>query len=66
MLPAPICGPVIGGALAPALLVITLAGFERYFDRIAARMSGSEPPPEASKPIPEVITVGPPLDGDQT
>ena len=53
----------LSGAPARALLVITPAGFERYFDRIAARITGSEPPPEATKPIPEVITVGPPLGG---
>jgi quercetin dioxygenase-like cupin family protein len=52
----------LSGAPARALLVITRAGFERYFDRIAARISGSEPPPEAAKPIPEVVTVGPPLE----
>jgi quercetin dioxygenase-like cupin family protein len=48
---------------APAryLLVITPAGFERYFDRIAATQAGSEPPPEASRPYPETIVVGPPL-----
>jgi uncharacterized membrane protein len=46
--------------------VITPAGFERYFDRIAARISGAEPPPEASRPIPEVITLGPPLGEAQT
>ena len=51
----------LSGATARALLVITPAGFERYFDRIAARITGTEPPPEAAKPIPEVITVGPPL-----
>jgi quercetin dioxygenase-like cupin family protein len=49
------------GAPARALLVITPAGFERYFDRIAARAAGTDPPPEASKPIPEVVTLGPPL-----
>ncbi len=54
----------LSGEAARALLVITPAGFERYFDRIAARMSGSEPPPEAAKPIPEVVTVGPPLGGN--
>jgi quercetin dioxygenase-like cupin family protein len=52
----------LSGAPARALLVITPAGFERYFDQIAARISGTEPAPEAAKPIPEVITVGPPLD----
>ena len=55
----------LSGAPARALLVITPAGFERYFDQIAARISGSEPPPEAAKPIPEVVTVGPPLNGDE-
>jgi quercetin dioxygenase-like cupin family protein len=55
----------LSGAPVRALLVITPAGFERYFDRIAARITGSEPPPEAAKPIPEVVAVGPPLGGDQ-
>jgi quercetin dioxygenase-like cupin family protein len=54
----------LSGALARVLLVITPAGFERYFDRIAARISGTEPPPEAARPIPEVVTLGPPLDGE--
>jgi quercetin dioxygenase-like cupin family protein len=49
----------LSGADARALIVCTPAGFERYFDRIAARITGVEPPPEASKPIPEVTTVGP-------
>ena len=44
----------LSGAPARALLVVTPAGFERYFDRIAARITGSEPPPEAAKPIPKV------------
>jgi quercetin dioxygenase-like cupin family protein len=56
----------LSGKPARALLVITPAGFERYFDQIAARISGTEPPPEAAKPIPEVITVGPPLGDEQT
>jgi quercetin dioxygenase-like cupin family protein len=51
----------LSGANARALLVCTPAGFERYFDRIAAQISGAEPPPEASKPIPEVVTLGPPI-----
>jgi quercetin dioxygenase-like cupin family protein len=51
----------LSGAPARALLVITPAGFERYFDQIAARINGTEPPPEAAKPIPEVVTLGPPL-----
>src|SRR5215218_8307464 len=45
----------LSGTGARALIVCTPAGFERYFDRIAARIAGVEPPPEASKPIPEVI-----------
>jgi quercetin dioxygenase-like cupin family protein len=49
----------LSGAKARALIVCTPAGFERYFDRIAARITGVEPPSEASKPIPEVVTVGP-------
>jgi quercetin dioxygenase-like cupin family protein len=53
----------LSGANARALLVCTPAGFERYFDRIAARIAGVEPPPEASKPIPEVTRVGPPIGG---
>jgi quercetin dioxygenase-like cupin family protein len=56
----------LSGRRARALLVITPAGFERYFDRIAARITGNEPPPEASKPIPSVVTVGPPLGAEQT
>jgi hypothetical protein len=55
----------LSGAPARALLVITQAGFERYFDRIAARITGGEPPPEAAGPIPEVITLGPPLGKEQ-
>jgi mannose-6-phosphate isomerase-like protein (cupin superfamily) len=48
------------GANARTLIICTPAGFERYFDRMAAQQpSGDEPPPEASKPIPEVIVVGP-------
>jgi quercetin dioxygenase-like cupin family protein len=46
------------------LIVCTPAGFERYFQRIAARNAGVEPPPEALEPWPEVVTVGPPLAGD--
>ena len=53
-------------APARALLVITPAGFERYFDRIAARISGTEPPREAAGPIPEVVTLGPPLGDEPT
>jgi quercetin dioxygenase-like cupin family protein len=41
------------------VLVCTPAGFERYFDRLAAERAGVEPPPEAAGPIPEVERVGP-------
>jgi quercetin dioxygenase-like cupin family protein len=49
----------LSGADARTLIVCTPAGFECYFDRMAAEQAGVEPPPEASKPIPEVIVVGP-------
>ncbi len=39
--------------------VSVVAGFERYFQRMAAREAGVEPPPEALEPWPEVIKVGP-------
>jgi quercetin dioxygenase-like cupin family protein len=49
---------------APAryLLICTPASFERYFDRLAAKATCSEPPPEAAKPYPETIVVGPPIE----
>jgi quercetin dioxygenase-like cupin family protein len=46
------------GKEARVLLLCTPAGFERYFDRLAARYSGAEPP-EPSGPIPEARVVGP-------
>jgi quercetin dioxygenase-like cupin family protein len=51
---------------APAryALVITPAGFERYFMRLAAEAAGVEPPPEALEPLPEVTRVGPPIARD--
>ena len=49
----------LSGAPAHYLIVITPAGFERYFDRMAAERAGVDPPPEASKPIPKVTRVGP-------
>jgi quercetin dioxygenase-like cupin family protein len=51
----------LSGEPARQLLVCTPAGFERYFQRIAAREAGVEPPREALQPWPEVVTVGPPL-----
>lgn len=46
---------------APAryLLVCTPAGFERQFARMAAQAHGTEPPPWALQPIPEVVPLGP-------
>jgi mannose-6-phosphate isomerase-like protein (cupin superfamily) len=49
----------LSGADARTLIVCTPAGVERYFDLIAARAAGVEPPAEAMEPWPEVITVGP-------
>jgi hypothetical protein len=49
----------LSAAAARYLLVCTPGGFERYFDRIAAREAGYDPPPETMKPWPEVTTVGP-------
>ena len=54
----------LSGDDARALLVCTPAGFERYFDRIAAKAAGVDPPPEALGPIPEVTRVGPPIGAD--
>jgi quercetin dioxygenase-like cupin family protein len=49
----------LSGADARTLIVCTPAGFERYFDRMAAREAGIEPPPQALEPWPEVVVVGP-------
>jgi quercetin dioxygenase-like cupin family protein len=42
----------LSGAPARALLVITPAGFERYFARMAAERQGIEPPEWARQPVP--------------
>ncbi|MDF2702770.1 MAG: hypothetical protein K0S10_1716 [Rubrobacteraceae bacterium] len=47
----------LSGAEARTLIICIPAGFERYFDAMAARVAGVEPPAEAKKPWPEVITV---------
>jgi len=52
----------LSGAPARAVLVIPPAGFERYFARMAAERQGIEPPEWARQPVPEVTTVGPPID----
>jgi mannose-6-phosphate isomerase-like protein (cupin superfamily) len=46
------------GAPARYLFACTPAGFERYFDRIAAERAGAEPPASALGPVPETIVVG--------
>ena len=46
------------GSEARYLLVCTPAGFERYFDRLAAEQAGSEPLASALEPYPETIVVG--------
>lgn len=51
----------LSGAPARVLMVITPAGFERYFARIAAERQGLEPPEWARRPVPEVTTLGPPI-----
>ena len=44
------------------LLICTPAGFERMFQRMAAKEAGVDPPPEALEPWPEVTVVGPPIE----
>jgi mannose-6-phosphate isomerase-like protein (cupin superfamily) len=46
-------------AEARMVLICTPAGFDRYFQRMAARATGVDPPPEALEPWPEVTVVGP-------
>jgi quercetin dioxygenase-like cupin family protein len=55
----------LSGKDARMLLVCTPAGFERYFQRMAAEAAGVEPPPEAREPWPEVVKVGPPIAAEQ-
>jgi quercetin dioxygenase-like cupin family protein len=50
------------GAPARVLMVITPAGFERYFARLSAKRQGSEPPEWACEPVPEVTILGPPIE----
>src|SRR5919199_2289252 len=49
------------GAPASYLLLCTPAGFERYFDRLAAEAAGVDPPPSAAGPVPETTVVGAPI-----
>jgi len=50
---------------ARQLIVCTPAGFERYFARMAAERRGVEPPAWARQPVPEVTSVGPPIDPER-
>jgi mannose-6-phosphate isomerase-like protein (cupin superfamily) len=52
----------LSDAPARQLIICTPAGFERYFARMAAERHGAEPPDWALQPLPEVTTVGPPID----
>ena len=54
----------LGDLPARYLLTITPAGFERYFDRMAADAAGIEPPPSAQAPYPETIVIGGPIPQD--
>jgi mannose-6-phosphate isomerase-like protein (cupin superfamily) len=50
-----------GDVPAQYLLVCTPAGFERQLARRAAQAGGTEPPPWALQPAPEVVVLGPPV-----
>jgi quercetin dioxygenase-like cupin family protein len=52
----------LSGAPARIFMMITPAGFERYFARMTAQREGVAPPDWALQPIPEVNTLGPPID----
>ena len=54
----------LSGARARQLIVCTPAGFERYFARMAAERQGTDPPDWALQPLPEVTTIGPPIDSE--
>jgi mannose-6-phosphate isomerase-like protein (cupin superfamily) len=53
----------LGTVRARYLLTCTPAGFERYFDRLQAELTGRPAPPEAAGPFPETIVVGPRIGG---
>ena len=54
----------LGDAPARQLIICIPAGFERYFARMAAELHEMDPPEWAMQPIPEVTTVGPPIEPD--
>ena len=62
---APRCVPhtLANHSPSPAryLLICSPAGFERYFDAIAAANLGLAAPEEAAKPYPPTVVLGPPL-----
>ena len=47
---------------AHQLIICTPAGFERYFARMAAERHGTEIPEWALQPLPDVTTLGPPIE----
>jgi quercetin dioxygenase-like cupin family protein len=49
----------LSDAAARYLIVVTPGGFERYFERRAAKVKGVEPPAWALEPYPETTMVGP-------
>jgi mannose-6-phosphate isomerase-like protein (cupin superfamily) len=49
----------LGATRAQYLLTCTPAGFERYFDRLQAELTGRPAPPEAAGSFPETTVVGP-------
>jgi quercetin dioxygenase-like cupin family protein len=54
----------LSGAPAHQLIICTPAGFERYFARMAAERQGTKPPERAKQPLPQVTSLGPPIDPD--
>lgn len=49
------------GRPARALIAVTPAGFERYFQLMSAELAGTDPPPEAFGPRPATEHLGPPI-----
>jgi quercetin dioxygenase-like cupin family protein/nitroimidazol reductase NimA-like FMN-containing flavoprotein (pyridoxamine 5'-phosphate oxidase superfamily) len=56
----------LSGAPARVFMVITPAGFERYFARMRAEREGIDPPDWALQSLPAVTTLGPPIGGEVT
>jgi hypothetical protein len=55
-------GRAIGREAAMYVVVCTPAGFERYFERLQAEITGTDAPPEAAGALPETIVVGPQIE----